>query len=380
MRELAVLIGVMMRFTLRVVPLARAQLREYERAAKAIPDPQLRGHALATLRSESFSALGAALVATTVGRADPSLVRALVALQVAWDYIDTLSEQPAVDPVANGVRLHRALVDALAQEPPRGDYYRLNPVQDDGGYLAALVEDCREACTALPAYESVRATLERELDIAEIQYVNHAPAAERVPALRQWAAVPERTHGDASWIELAAAASSSLGVLALLATAADPATTPTTVARVGVAYVPWVDALTALLDSHVDRPDDDAAGFMNWMEHYPSDAAAATRLQEITTRALSGARALPAGARHVVIVTGMIAMHLSQPSAWLPQAEQATRAVLRATDTPVTRLLLLLLRTWRRARTERARWRLARPRQLVASPIGQATPVPPSPQ
>lgn len=354
MRELASVARSMARFWLVIFPIARAQLREWERAATAIPDPQLRGLALATLDSEGFSAMGAALVATTVDRPGPALIRLLVAVQIAWDYIDTLAEQPAIDPLANGIQLHRALIDAVGVDPPRDDYYRLHPAHDDGGYLTALVAHCQDAGTSLPSLACVRDAAVRELERAEVQYLNHAPPAVRVPALRRWADAQDVE--GAGWIELAAAASSSLGVLALLALAADPATTERTVDRVRAAYVPWVDALTALLDSLVDGPADAAAGLLNWVAHYPSEAAMTTRLRQVTERSVGAARRLPNGDRHLLIVVGMIAMHLSQPTAWLPGVQPATRAVLRATDTVVMPFVYLLLRAWRQARSERERW------------------------
>ncbi|HZV74314.1 MAG TPA: DUF2600 family protein [Conexibacter sp.] len=384
----------MARFWLTVFPRARSLLHRWERAARAIPDPRLRTLALETLRSEGLSAMGAALVATTVRQRDPALVRLLVSLQVAWDYIDTLAEQPATDPLANGMQLHRALVDAVRPEPPRNDYYRLHPVGDDGGYLLALVECCRAACASLPAFERVAHAAARELEHAEVQYANHAPRGRREAVLREWAA-RQHEHSDASWFELAAAASSSLGVLAILALAADPTTSDTTVERLQSAYVPWVDALTALLDSVVDRPADAHAGLTSWVDHYPSDDATTARLQTVTARAVEGVRTLPRGERHVVIVTGMMAMHLSQPSAQLPGVQPTTRAVLRTAETFAMPVLLLLLRGWRRARAQQggagARMLGAgRPGddlelrgarcQPAVSPTGQLTPVPPSPQ
>jgi tetraprenyl-beta-curcumene synthase len=358
----------MARFWLSVFPLVRDELHAWEDVAGTIPDPRLRELALATLQEESLSAMGAALVATTARRHNPELVRLLVALQLAWDYIDTLAEQPADDPVATGVQLHRALVDAVAAEPPRRDYHRLYP-GDDGGYLLALVERCRGASASLPAFDRVRPAAAGELHTAEIQYANHAPPARREAVLRAWAAEQTRDD-DARWFELAAAASSSLGVLALLALAADATAGDATVAQLHAAYVPWVDALTALLDSVVDRPADARAGLPSWVDQYSSDAAAAERLADVTSRAVAGVRALPNGGRHVAIVTGMIAMHLSQPTARLPGVQPMTRAVLRAADTPVMSLLLLLLRSWRGLRARR---------QAVRA-TGQLTPVPPSPQ
>ncbi|HXE46505.1 MAG TPA: DUF2600 family protein [Conexibacter sp.] len=374
-RELLSLAYVMARFWPSIFPLVRSVLHELERDACAIPDPVLRAHALETLRGEGLSAMGAALVATTVDRTDPTLVRLLVSLQVAWDYVDTLAEQPAADPLASGMQLHRALVDAISPTPPRADYYLLHSAHDDGGYLLALVERCRAACASLPAFPHVAPAAGEGLARAAIQYAHHAPPARREAALQEWAA-EQQGSAEASWFELAAAASSSLGVLAILALAADPATDEYLVERVHAAYAPWVDALTALLDSLVDRPDDARAGLANWIDHYPSDAAAGVRLEAIACRAFGEVRALPRGGRHAVIVAGMVAMHCSQSTAWLPGVRPTTRAVMRASGSAALPLLLALLRAWRWAR---ARGDGDEGDQAVR-PTGQLTPVPPRPQ
>lgn len=369
-------------FWLRIHPLARRQLNAWETLATAIPDPRARGHALATLRDERLSAMGAALVAATARPYSPDLVRLLVALQIAWDYIDTLAEQPAPDPVGNGVQLHRALLDAVAETPIRGGYHRLHPGGDDGGYLQALVMGCRQAGARLPAFPRVRSAVLEELRTAEVQYAHHAAPAEREARLHRWAAEREtqESEGDMAWFELAAAASSSLGVLALLALAADRGTDPDAVARRRAVYSPWVDALTALLDSFVDRDADARAGLASWMDHYPTDAAAAERLADVVARVVREARALPDGGRHLVVVTGMLAMHLSQPTAWLPGVAPATRALLRAADTPVMGALLVLLRAWRGVRSKPAYADGGAVRSPAPTPTGQLTPVPPSPQ
>lgn len=375
LRELTGVAYVMVRFWLHAFPLARELLRELEREARAIPDLELREHALETLRGEGLSAMGAALVAATASRRDAALVQLLVALQVAWDYVDTLAEQPSPDPLANGVQLHRALVDAVSPAPPRADYYALHSSDDDGGYLLALVERCRAACARLPAFALVASAAREELARAEIQYANHVPPARREAVLRAWAA--DRGARDGlEWFELAAAASSSLGVLALLAVAAEPHADDRLVPRLRAAYVPRVDALTALLDSVVDRQADADAGLASWIDHYGSEAAATARLADIARVAVEDVRALPHGGRHVAIVVGMIAMHLSQPSARVPRAQPTTRAVRRATGSAAMPSLLALLRAWRRLR---ARDRRA-PAPQAVSPTGQLTPVPPRPQ
>lgn len=376
--ELVALARVMARFWLVVFPRARAELERWRERAAAIPDRDLRAQALATLDSERLSVAGAALFATTAPiRRNRALVRALVAYQVICDYLDTLAEQPAADPVSNGAQLHRALVDAVG-DGPLADHYRLHAAPADGGYLAALIGACREGCAALPAYEAVRAPALREAARNAVQGINHAPAGVREPALRRWAE-QQRAHdatGDASWFELSAAGSSSLAVLALIAAAAEPAADAALAARVRDAYFPWVEALSTVLDSVADREQDLRDGELSFVSRYPSRAAARERLAQLTLRAIAGVRDLPRGERHAVLVVGMVAMHSSEPGAWLPWAQPLTRAVLDAAGSPATQPLLALLRAWRRLR---ARGRRGAAGQAV-SPTGQLTPVPPSPQ
>jgi tetraprenyl-beta-curcumene synthase len=346
----------MVRYWLVAYPLLRAELCAWERRAAEIPDPQLRSDALLTLRRERLNAAGAALFAVVSVDPDPQLVQLLVAFQLIWDYLDTLAERPAEDVLANAAQLHRALVDALLPAGAPADYYALHPARDDGGYLAALVAACRAGSSALPRFDRVRALAVQEAVRARaVQAVNHAPASERAPALRAWA----QADGDAdvSWFELAAAASSSLTIHALFAAAADAETTSATAERVRAAYLPWICALSTLLDSLVDEREDVVTGTMSFIGEYADRAQAVTRLQAIAARSLSGARSLPHGERHAVIVAGTVAMYLSNGSAWTAGARAATVGVLRASGA-LALPLLVLLRAWRMLLTQRQRWAL----------------------
>lgn len=353
-----------------MLPAVRVELRAWERLATAIPDPVLRAQALETLHSERLSAAGAALFAATVPHHDPTLVRTLVAYQVICDYLDTLAEQPAADPAANGAQLHRALADALQPGTPSSDWYLLHPLDDDGGYLAALVATCRAGCTALPAYEHVRPAATREARRNEVQGIKHGPPQQREPALRRWAVSQRDDAGDATWFELAAAGSSPLAALALLAAAADPETSAATAEQTRGCYFPWIEALSTLLDSLADREQDAAEGELSLFGQYPSQDVAARRLGELTARAISGARGLPNGERHAVLVAGMIALHLSDRSAWLPAVAPATRAALHASLAAITPLLLLIMRVWRAARAC-APSAAGRPPESAAQPMSR---------
>ena len=341
MRESLVLARMMTRFWLRTYPHLRADLRRWQRLAAAIPNPQLRESALATLQHERLNAAGAALFSVLATAPDPSLLRLLVAFQIMWDYVDTLAEQPAEDPAANGTQLHAALADALAPGTPIADHYRLHPQHDDGGYLTALVETCRASCAALPAYSHVRETAVAEARRAAVQGINHAPAPAREPALRRWASA-QAGGEDVSWFELAAAASSSLAIHALLVAAADPRTTAATVDAIHQTYFPWVCALSTLLDSLVDETEDAVSGNVSFIAHYASRAQAQERLREVAQRSTQLARRLPSGGQHAVIVAGMVAMYLSNDAAWTRAARPTTIAVLHASSAVALPLLCLM--------------------------------------
>ena len=175
----------------------------------------------------------------------------------------------------------------------------------------------------------------------------------REPALREWAAAMRAGDaagaGDVAWFELAAAGSSSLAVLALIAAAADPATTAETAEQVRRGVLPLDrGAQHAARQRRRPRARRCGRGELNFVSQYPH-AGGGRRTAAGGDDARDRRRArLPHGERHVVLVAGMIAMHVSEAGAWLPSAQPATRAVLRAADTLAMPLLLVLLRAWRR--------------------------------
>ena len=117
-----------------------------------------RSSALANKRGHTD---GAAFFSILPRARDVTLLRLLVAYEIIWDFLDSVNERGATAGQVNGRQLHLALVDALDPQRPITDYYRHHPWHDDGGYLRALVEVCREAARELPSYERVRPLLVR---------------------------------------------------------------------------------------------------------------------------------------------------------------------------------------------------------------------------
>jgi hypothetical protein len=119
-------------------------------------------------------------------------------------------------------------------------------------------------------------------------------------------------------------------------------------ARVNAAYVPWIAAVSTLLDSYVDELRDRHAGAHSYVAYYDSREAALRRLCELIERSAREASGLPAGHRHAVIAASMVAMYLSHERLRAPSL-RASRDRLALSGGSLTRLLVPVLRMWRMA-------------------------------
>jgi len=335
------------RYWLGVFPAVRSVRRRLLARAEAIPDPLLRADALVAHRQKGSNSEGlAAFAVLAPSSRRAAIARSLVAYQLILDYLDGVSERPAPDPVANGLCLHRAFEVALDPDAAHDDYYALAAGGDDGGYLAALIETCREPLRELPSYAAVRPYLLHQARLCRhSQALNHAmlyvPVEDR---LREWVAETaiecDLGDGELEWWELvAAAAASSLGVGALLALAAGRDVSEADAARVESAYFPWASGLNALLDSLVDLDED--AEEASHLRRYVSPELAAERLIAITAAARERVSALPDGQIHEAILAAMGTLYLVRPEARQPGREEIAAGVLAALG-PYARPALLV--------------------------------------
>jgi tetraprenyl-beta-curcumene synthase len=324
--------GAAQRYWLRVFPRVCREVDRWRGRAGAIPNPALRQAALENLRAERLNLDGAAAFAAfapAVRR--PTVVRAQVAFQAAYDYVDTLAEQDNPDPVCNGDRLHCALLVALDPAAQPIDYYAHHAHRDDAGYLETLVETCRVALSKLPSFPSVAAPARRAAGrIASYQSLNQGECSGGHAALERWAREHKLPGSDLQWWEIAAAAGSSLEIFVLIAAAAEQAVCAEDAAAIEAAYFPWIGSLHTLLDSLIDRREDAAAGQGSLLDHYASSQDAAAGLARLAVESLRHATALPHGCRHSLVLAGMASHYLSAREATLPEALPASRSVLAA--------------------------------------------------
>jgi tetraprenyl-beta-curcumene synthase len=300
-----------------IFPLLSRDLRRWKARARTIPDPVLRRAALeASLKRGNME--GAALLAVLAPRSmRASCVHALVALQSAYNYLDTLAERRSLDTRANGQRLHEALPAALDSSVPLTDYYAANGPRDDGGYLLEMVRTARRELSALPSYEIIQpAAKAAALRIVGFQSLSHGDdrgLGHR--ELEQWTRGSAPSAIGLRWWELAAAAGSSLGMYALIGVAGRRNVAHQEVLAFEQAYFPSIGALHSLLDSVVDLEEDREDGQLSLLSHYSSSLEAARRIGTIAADARRQARALPQGACHEAVLRAMCSHYLSSPQA-----------------------------------------------------------------
>jgi tetraprenyl-beta-curcumene synthase len=274
-----------------VFPLVASELAYWRVRADQIPDPKLRGLALDSLRKRG-NMEGAALFAAFAPRAHRAeTTRALVTFQAAYNYLDMLAEQPSDDPVANGRRLHQALLTALDPSAQHSAERAHREQGRDGGYLADLLDSCRASLTALPSYAAVaQAARAAAARIVDFQSLNLSERQGGHEGLERWARDQTCAGSGLRWWETAAAGGSSLGVHALIGLAAEPAIEPAQMLAIDGAYFPWIGALHSLLDSLVDAAEDRREGQRNLLGYYASPRDAAVHLRWLAELASSQAR------------------------------------------------------------------------------------------
>jgi len=360
------------RYWLSIHPRVLTHLRRTRARARAIQDPQLRELALAALDKRANLEGAGAFATLAPRRTRSATLRALLAFQSIYNHADMLAEQPVADPAASAARLHLALVLALDSQEQLPDFHAHSALGDDGGYLERQVRECQGALAALPSIALLRArALAAAAKIREFQA--HSSAAPAAPAqLERWARTLAPGAEGMRSCETAAAAGSSLPVLALIAAAATPALDRRTPERLHAAYGGPIGALHSMLDSLLDEEEDALIGQPSLIGLYSSRWAAGEAMGEMAARAMADAQALPHGRCHAVLVASMASLYLSDPQARTPRAAPVARAV-RAGIGPTARPALAVFAV-RRLTAPRSRRR-----QSGAAVLLAADPVEPDP-
>lgn len=343
LNEVFALVAVNVDYWLTIAPTARDELKRWQDHARSISDPVLREQALKKLSTEALNSEGATIFALLAPRANRGrLICLIVAYQAMYDYLDAVNEEPAFSPLHAGLQLHHALLDTVQRDHTNTNYYTNRAGRDDGGYLSALVDTCRDRLSALPCRTAVTPTLVVAIKrCSEAQAHNHAGAVEGYDSLIDWAKrqAPESGY---LWWELAAAGVSSLALHAVLAAAATPGMTSYEAQRVGAAYFPSVCSISALLDSLIDLERDANTTNHRFAAHYISSDHAAERYAAIIVDAETQLCRLRQARRHKALLAGVLGYYLSAHEARSEFAYTVTEKATNAASSTIWPVLTVM--------------------------------------
>lgn len=326
-------LGFLARFLTYVIPRAVDELALITRRASRIPDEALREQALASIREKAYHAEGGSVLATFLPR-DGALrhIRIVCALESVYDYLDNLCDRLPEMPTEAYAPLHEALLDAVdLTREPCVPYYQAGPHREDGGYLARLIGEIREAIGALPGYGVVLPYLRASVSLyRDLQAKKHLPQGLREVACREWFAEHSTQAPALRWYEFAAACGSSLPVFALLALAEEPALDDRRARETYAAYFPAISALHILLDYFIDQAEDQEHHELNFFACYADEADGLNRLSFLMRTARDRAAALPDGERHGFLLEAMCGFYLTHPKVFAQSLEAQSNFLLDA--------------------------------------------------
>jgi tetraprenyl-beta-curcumene synthase len=352
-RTLSALLIANGRFWPTVAPLLRSELASWKQAARQIEDQSLRELALAKLDEEAFNAEVAATLATLAPRAARApAVRAIVAFELLFDYLDGRTELELGAPITDGIRLFGDFTGALLPAAAARSRTQAGDLgaEADQRYLAALSARVRENLYRLPAASVVapiaHAAAER---CAQAQTRLHAATTMGDRQLERWAREQAAGSGLEWRAYVAGCASSVLAVHALIAAAADPRTSRRDAEQIDRAYLA-IGAVVTLLDSVVDHAADVARGQPGYIRLFANDREIADRLQALIGLALTRVQEAPNSDHHAMTLAGIVAFYTTHPGARRPRAREATQ-IARGEFVPTIWPAVGVMRTWRLAKT-----------------------------
>jgi tetraprenyl-beta-curcumene synthase len=344
------------RFWPSVAPLVRCELRTWRQLALQIEDPALRAMAVEKLEHEGFNAEVAATLATlSPSSVRPTTVRAIVALELLFDYLDGRTELELREPIEDGLRLFGAFTSPLAPAPLVLGLEE----EPDRLYLEALCAQTRESLLALPSARIVAPVAHGAAErCAQAQTHLHATSTLGDSQLEEWAREGAAGRGLA-WREyLAGSASSVLAVHALIAAAADPHTTAEDAQRIDDAYLA-IGSLITILDSLVDKSSDKARGEDGFIRLFADERELCQSVRALIAEALARAREAPRAEHHVMTLAGCVAFYTTHQGARDPLVRRLS-GVVRSDLSPTIWPAVAVMRGWRLAKAVRARGRLSR--------------------
>jgi tetraprenyl-beta-curcumene synthase len=305
-------VSLMYRVYRKVLPQVHKELAIWKRRAEAIPNNELRNQALASIEGKTFHCEGGAIMSLVALGNYHKAIRFIVAYQTISDYLDNLCDRStSLDPL-DFSSLHESMEDALSIDGVLRDYYRERVEKEDGGYLTALVQTCRNELKELSNYEAISDHLHELCRYyCDLQVHKHVVQHERVPRLKNWFNTHREHFPEMQWFEFSACTGSTLGIFCLVSYALREDFKPEFAESIRDGYFPYIQGLHILLDYFIDQEEDREEGDLNFCFYYENEEALFKRMKHFLIHADYHTAKLPHKKFHQLINRGLLGIYLS---------------------------------------------------------------------
>lgn len=317
-----------------VIPWVEAELQRLTERASLIEDEELRLQALSSLKTKAFHCYGGSVMALLGPRNSwQDLIVLMTAFQTISDYLDNLCDRMGLSDQHAFYRLHDSMLAAATPGERPEDYYDRYEGHREEGYLSYLVARSQSVIASLPGLEYVRGRVEQLIrHYINLQALKHLSPEQRCSRLENYIYSKVDIPPGFEWWEMAAATGSTLGMFALWATAACPDCDSHRAEQIFEAYFPWICGLHILLDYIIDQEEDAKEGDLNFISFYPRKEAGWEALHNFAGKALERAINLPGKGLHTLVVTGLLAMYLSDSKVKEQGFSRMARQLIKSTD------------------------------------------------
>jgi tetraprenyl-beta-curcumene synthase len=339
-------ISLMRRVYKYILPEVRSELDRWRKIANAIPSDELRKQALDSMNAKQFHCEGGGVYAAANLEQRHVLIPLIVALQTISDYLDNLCDRStSLDP-SDFRLLHQSMLDAVTPNDELQNYYAYRDEQDDGGYLHALVNQCRTSIALLPAYVHVQEHFRALVQLyGDLQVYKQIDRNKREVQLLAWWEKHSASYPQLRWNEFAAATGSTLGMFMLFLAATDEKLDARQASAIKEHYFPSICGLHILLDYLIDQAEDEVGGDLNFCSYYDDQLTLNDRMGYMVQSARQSADKLPFGSFHRMIVEGLVALYLSDGKVKdQPEVRRTAKVLMKGS--PWTRLFFWLNSHW----------------------------------
>ncbi|WP_425501883.1 tetraprenyl-beta-curcumene synthase family protein [Paraliobacillus salinarum] len=316
----------------KIFPEVSRQLLYWQKKAELIPNQELREQALASIKTKKFHCQGGSVYSLLAEDRWQDFIKFIVAYQTISDYLDNLCDRStSLDP-EDFRMLHQSMEDALSPNEQLKNYYKYRTDQDDGGYLAQLVQTCQETLLTIPSYDSIQShCLELEQLYSDLQVHKHVTKEERIPRLEKWYQAYKEKWPSLSWYEFSASSGSTLGIFCMVAYGMAGKADEHLANQVFDSYFPYMQGLHILLDYYIDQQEDLEEDDLNFCHYYQDEQELKERLLFFVKQTNSSIRQLPDRRFHEMVHKGLVGLYLADPKVKeLENGKKVTKMLLQA--------------------------------------------------